>query len=99
MLQRTGHVWQQMRQQKNYPSFIVPSTTKKAVALACLLLSIFLEENLHVPHASPHTQEEIAYGKRIRASLPGPTPRLGYTHGLLASASVPRDCVGGGGTV
>src|SRR5712691_4259640 len=50
------------------------------------------------PNASPHTQEETAYGKRIRASLPGPspTPRLGHAHGLLASASFPgHDLVAG----
>src|SRR5215510_2269877 len=64
---------------------------EKAVALACLLLLIFpgkIGPSCH-PNASPRTQEEIAHGKRIRASLSGPTPRLGHAHGLLASASFP----------
>src|SRR5262249_34993200 len=48
------------------------------------------------PNASSHTQEEIAYGKRIRASLPGPTPRLGYAHGLLVGTRIPgHDLVAG----
>src|SRR5215470_6606816 len=85
-----------MQQQENYPNLIVPSTTKKAVALACLLLFLLPGEigpSCH-PNASPRTQEEIAHGKRIRASLSGPTPRLGHAHRLLASASSPgRDLV------
>ena len=48
--------------------------------MACLLLSIFPDKPSCHFHASPHTQEEIAYGKRIRASFSGPTPRLVYTH-------------------
>src|SRR6266567_1053253 len=102
ILPRTGHAWQQMKQCKNYLSFLVTSTTQKAAVLACPLLSIFPGEMgpaCH-PNASPHTQEEIAYGKRIRASLPGPTPRLGYAHGLLASARFPgRDLVAGSGSL
>ena len=42
MLQRTGHTWSQMKQWGNPLSLIVTSATKKAVALACLLLSILL---------------------------------------------------------
>jgi hypothetical protein len=32
----------------------------------------------------PSHAGNTAYGKRICPSLPGPTPRLGYAHGLLA---------------
>src|SRR5262249_30366295 len=87
-----------MKQQENYPHLIVSSTTKKAVALACLLLFVFPGEIGPLCHlnASPCTQEEIVHGKRVCASLSGPTPRLGHAHGLLASTNFPgRDLVAG----
>ena len=42
MLPCLEHTWLQMQQQANYLSSVVTSTTRKAVALACLLLSILL---------------------------------------------------------
>jgi hypothetical protein len=42
MLQRTGYAWPQMKQWGNPLSLMETSATKKAVALACLLLSILL---------------------------------------------------------
>jgi hypothetical protein len=45
------------------------------------------------PNASPHTQEEIAYGKRMRASLPGPTPRLGHALRRRMAVSVMQRCL------
>ena len=54
-----------------------------------LVTTTYLEKPSCHPNTSLHAQEETAYGKRIRPSLPVPTPRLGHAHGLLASASFP----------
>src|SRR5262245_1019058 len=66
-----------MKQQENYPNLIVPSTTKKAVVLACLLLFLLPGEigPSCPPKASPRTQRRLSMASVFVRRSPAP-PRV-----------------------
>src|SRR4029450_8031211 len=96
MLQRTGHAWQQIRQQKNYLSFIVTSTTKKAVALACLLLSIFPEETFMSPSCQPPHAGGDCLWQAYSCVAPWPHPVSGVCSWTTGKCQLPWPVPGGG---